>query len=171
MFLNLYGGSSVLRKHNFCNFLQPVEPVSEDYIVGHLEQSFPPAPHGLEPYFDSVFEFTLSVDCCASFIRANPELPITPRDYYLSKLFQFLFEVLVVAYRLDYREGGRGSSWRDFSTRSPTSYLTALGRSSSANSTVTQGFCHWNSCSAGFGSICLKTARCPLRARESLQRR
>jgi DNA-binding Xre family transcriptional regulator len=105
MFCNLYSSSSALRNHNFCSFLQPVERVTEDYIVGHLKQSYLPRPYrGLEPYFDSLFELTLSADCCASFIRANPELPIRPRDYYLSKLFQFLYEALVAAYGLDYRE-------------------------------------------------------------------
>jgi len=96
-----------LRSHNFSNFFpaRPVERVSEEYIAGHLQQSYQPHPHGgLEPYFDSVFELSLSPDCCASFLRANPDLPITGRDYYLSKLFQFLYESLRVAYDLAWSE-------------------------------------------------------------------
>jgi DNA-binding Xre family transcriptional regulator len=127
MFINLYFSISALRNHNFCNLLQPLERVSEDYIVGHLKGSYRPRPHfGLEPYFDSLFEFTLSADCCASFVRANPELPITTRDYYLSKLFQFLYEALVAAYGLDYQEWEVRERVEEFLDSIPSKMLERL---------------------------------------------
>jgi DNA-binding Xre family transcriptional regulator len=50
---------------------------------------------GYIPGLIETLSYTLSPVCCASFIKANPELPISDRDYFLSKLFQFFYQSLL----------------------------------------------------------------------------
>ncbi|MEO5922216.1 MAG: helix-turn-helix domain-containing protein [Bryobacteraceae bacterium] len=40
-------------------------------------------------YLPSMLSFTLSKACCSAFLRKYRDQPITDRDYYLSKLYQF----------------------------------------------------------------------------------
>jgi DNA-binding phage protein len=39
----------------------------------------------------ATLSYTLRPECCASFLKANPDLPATERDYYLTKIFEALF--------------------------------------------------------------------------------
>jgi len=86
MFRNLYFFSPDFRNHNFSDFFDNIREVSEVYIEAALQRSYQPG-NWLEPYFYSIFPLTMSPESCVSFLRANPKLPITARDYYLSKLF------------------------------------------------------------------------------------
>ena len=91
---------SLFRNHNYSDFWndsgggESIEKISEEWIVATLIRSFRPSQHhpgrheGIEPAFDPILPLTLSVPNCEGFIRASP-LPVAPRDFYLSKLFQF----------------------------------------------------------------------------------
>ena len=58
-------------------------------------------PHpGPEPYFYRILPVTLTPESCESFLRST-SLPIAARDYYLSKLFQFLHLPLVLKFLLE----------------------------------------------------------------------
>ena len=88
MFRNLYS----LPRFTDHNFNDSTGILHQEQGPGpHVGEAFrirrPYRPH---PYLLSTLSCTLSPLCCASFLRANPALPITERDYYLSKLFQFL---------------------------------------------------------------------------------
>ena len=102
-FHNLYF-SAEFREHNFCDFFADgnpfgrIDPVPHSYIEGHLRLSFLPRPEGgLEPYFWQILPFTLSEKACRSYLRTQ-SLPADERDYYLSKLFQFIYTVLSTRY-------------------------------------------------------------------------
>ena len=102
MFQNLnFISGRVFRDFNFATFWSdsptgaPFESVSEEYIVNVIHQSYASERDPPEPYFYSILPFTLSAPCCGAFVRSNPGLPITERDYYLSKLFQFLYIPLI----------------------------------------------------------------------------
>src|SRR5213594_3858928 len=49
-----------------------------------------PRPHLPDSSLISTLSFTLSPRCCLSFLAGSPGLPVTDRDYFLSKLYQFL---------------------------------------------------------------------------------
>ena len=116
MFINLYNlpGRSFL-DHNFSDYLNcgigndPIRKVKNGEIHEIIAKSFEPHPNdktkkciGLPRKFDSILKMTFSMACCDSFIRANPSLPITPRDYYLSKLFQFLAVMWITRFEDDF---------------------------------------------------------------------
>jgi hypothetical protein len=111
LFLNLYYlRDSAFRDHNFSDFWneggggEPIEPVPERRIVWYIRESYAPDPlrpgrlEGLPPDFQPIIPFTLSAACCDCFLRVHSALPIRPRDYYLSKLYQFLYITLAVRY-------------------------------------------------------------------------
>jgi hypothetical protein len=105
MFANLYTRvkSSRFRDHNF-----------EAWPPGHRIRSIPESEieELIKGYFDvpdqfadkhayigwvevgfefsTIFEQSLSRRACAAFFRAEPDVPAVDRDYYLSKLYQFL---------------------------------------------------------------------------------
>ena len=99
-FNNLTGSQAFLDS-NFSNFFADdnpglsMEEVGQAYISARLSE-----PDSPEPYFWSVLPTTLSEACCASFLRHH-RLPALPRDYYLSKLYQFVFEAFRCVYRLE----------------------------------------------------------------------
>src|SRR5713101_1649334 len=99
MFRNLYFFSPNFRNHNFSDFFDDIREDSEVYLEAALKEGY--ADGGLEPYFYSILPLTMSPESCASFIRANPQLPITERDYYLSKLFQFLYVPIKIRFSLE----------------------------------------------------------------------
>jgi hypothetical protein len=114
VFLNLYSlKDPAFRNHNFNDFgntyggREAIEQATAEWIVERLKGSFEPDPKrpghlkGIEPYFHSILPMTLSVRCENSFIRSNPALPINSRDYFLSKLLQFLIEALTAKYGYD----------------------------------------------------------------------
>jgi hypothetical protein len=113
LFKNLYFlRDPTFRDHNFSDFWNspgggggdPVEQVSDVEIEKYIRRSYlpnsvrPAVAEGFPPDFNPILPITLSQPCCESFIRAYPTLPVTPRDYYLSKAFQFAFSAVVIHY-------------------------------------------------------------------------
>jgi hypothetical protein len=113
MFLNLYYlDDPDFQNHNFSDFNNeggggPILRESARAIQRYISESYKPDPRrpgrleGFPPDFDYIFPMTLSDGCCASFIRTHPELPITARDYFLSKAFQFLHVMIAIRYWQD----------------------------------------------------------------------
>lgn len=114
MFKNLYQQRDAsFRDHNYSDFWNgmgggdAVEKVSSDEIEVMLARSFQPVSgrpyrfEGLEPDFCPIILMTLSELCCESFLRSHAELPIEPRDYYLSKLFQFVQQLWTARYGIE----------------------------------------------------------------------
>jgi hypothetical protein len=116
LFTNLYFlRDPILRDHNFSDFWDdpgggggdPIEQVSADEIERYIRDSYrpnsvkPEMAEGFPPDFYPILRRTFSRPCCESFIRAHPALPITPRDYFLSKAFQFVYSAVVIRYNPD----------------------------------------------------------------------
>lgn len=84
------------QNHNFSSDLEDLtsESIREAFRASYEELSKP-----LPFLFSDIFPFTLSAHCCRSFLQ-RPGLPATanPRDYYLSKLEQFLITIFAVRY-------------------------------------------------------------------------
>ena len=100
LFRNLYYFSAEFRNHNWNDFFGDLRQDQEPYIEAELRKSYAdPRRGGPEPYFYSIFPATMSAAACASFLR-HTTLPITERDYYLSKLFQFLYVPLELKFLL-----------------------------------------------------------------------
>lgn len=89
-FRNLYFLVDDFADFNFNDFLDRFEEVPEDYLQGRIESNQQEGEH-IEPYFDPIIPLTLSPNSCSAFFRSHPRVPASERDYYLSKLFQFLF--------------------------------------------------------------------------------
>jgi hypothetical protein len=83
------------------------------------------------PEVVEVLRMTLSTDCFTSFLRTNPHLPIKPRDYYLSKLYQF-FHIAFL------NQSSLRSQWPQLSTR-----LYEL-----LDQTIPDWFADWNNLSS-----------------------
>ena len=92
MFVNLYLGldGSEFRDYNFSYFLAQLYPVSESHIVAQFDEKLRGGQHWDENELAAIFELTLSERVCESFFRDIKGIPATQRDFYLSKLFQFL---------------------------------------------------------------------------------
>jgi hypothetical protein len=105
VFSNLFSGVGPrFYDHNFSNFIDRIEQHSCDDLRALLSDSW--GPWGRESRFDpnffgNIVFVTLSPETCASFFRAYPNLPVTERDYYLSKLFQFIW--LIATNWIDHR--------------------------------------------------------------------
>ncbi len=96
LFVNLYWDSKAgpaFRDHNFNYFLERLTQVPEAWVSWSFAECS--RTNSWEPEFAETFEFTLSERACESFLRSHPTWPVVSRDYYLSKLFQFLKEVAV----------------------------------------------------------------------------
>ena len=100
MFHNLYFLEPEFADFNFCDFLGRFEKVGELYVKARLEEQF--RREQIEPYFWPIIPLTLQSGSCGSFLRAHSGLPITDRDYYLSKLFQFLYLAITIGFALDF---------------------------------------------------------------------
>ena len=96
MFHNLYLFDQAFRDHNWNDFFDDLRQDKESYIEAQLDMS----QGGPEPYFERIFPVTLSQESCASFKRSDRR-PISDQDYYLSKLFQFLYVPLQFAANFD----------------------------------------------------------------------
>jgi hypothetical protein len=90
MFRNLYFLVDDFADFNFNDFLDRFEEVPEDYLQTRIERNQQEGEH-IEPYFEPIIPLTLSPNSCNAFFRSHPRVPASERDYYLSKLFQFLF--------------------------------------------------------------------------------
>lgn len=91
MFINLCLNpqfSATFVKHNFRIYLGLLEPVPDpasDLELALLDSGSYPPNTDLIP----TLCFTLSPACCRSFLEKHRGMPLTERDYYLSKLYQF----------------------------------------------------------------------------------
>jgi hypothetical protein len=101
LFQNIYFFSESFRDHNWSDFFRDLRQDPELYIQAALRRGYADTA-GPEPYFYSILPLTLTPASCASFLKSST-LPITARDYYLSKLFQFLYLPLGLKFPL---EGG-----------------------------------------------------------------
>ena len=100
MFFNLFFGlDSRFSDHNFSNFLDRLEQYQYVRLETHLQASWIPWRDRrcrFDPNeFEAIFRLTLSPETCASFFRTYPSLPVVERDYYLSKLCQFIWLIVV----------------------------------------------------------------------------
>jgi hypothetical protein len=102
LFRNIYFSCKSFRDHNWNDFSGDLRHDEELYIEAELRRSYCANPRepGPEPYFYKILPVTLTPDSCESFLRST-SLPIAARDYYLSKLFQFLHVPLVMKFRLE----------------------------------------------------------------------
>lgn len=98
-FHNIYFSCKPFRDHNWNDFFGGLHQDQEPYIEAELRRSYAD-PIGPEPYFDRILPITLTPESYESFLRCT-SLPIGERDYYLSKLFQFLYLPLVLKFRLE----------------------------------------------------------------------
>ena len=99
MFQNIYFFSESFRDHNWSDFFRDLRQDPELYIQAALRRGYADTA-GPEPYFYSILPLTLTPASCGSFLKSST-LPITARDYYLSKLFQFLYLPLGVKFPLE----------------------------------------------------------------------
>ena len=102
MFRNLYFQVSSFIDFNFSDFLDQLDEVREEYLEARIREGL--RGEDIEPYFDPIIPLTLRPESCRSFIRANPGLPITERDYYLSKLFQYVSLLIKNKFRLGFEQ-------------------------------------------------------------------
>jgi hypothetical protein len=101
LFRNIYFSCKSFRDHNWNDFSGDLRQDEELYIEAALRRSYAnPREPGPEPYFYKILLVTLTPESCESFLRSS-SLPIAARDYYLSKLFQFLHVPLVLKFRLE----------------------------------------------------------------------
>jgi hypothetical protein len=101
LFRNIYFSSKSFRDHNWNDFFGDLRQDEEPYIEAALRRSYAdPREPGPEPYFYKILPVTLTAESCESFLRSS-SLPIAARDYYLSKLFQFLHVPLVLKFGLE----------------------------------------------------------------------
>src|SRR6266851_8715283 len=97
MFCNLYYSACgrIFQDHNFTDYGGSLEKrsakeVHHDALEAELTQ-----PGGIvDPRYVATVRKTLSPECFASFMR-TVDVPVTKRDYYLSKLFQFFVSALL----------------------------------------------------------------------------
>ena len=110
-----------LRDHNFSDFLDRLDEVKEVFLEAKFREGYREGT--IEPYFDPVIPLSLSPTSCLSFLRAYAKWPITERDYYLSKLFQYLYLPIEIRYGIDYHDEDRVRRRLEgilFQARSPT---------------------------------------------------
>jgi len=98
LFRNIYFSCESFRNHNWNDFFGDLCQDEESYIEGQLLRIYDDALWP-EPYFDRILPVTLTPESCESFLKST-SLPITARDFYLSKLFQFLYVALVANFEL-----------------------------------------------------------------------
>jgi hypothetical protein len=99
VFRNLYHFSQPFRDHNWSDFFADLRQAKEESIEYQLREE----EHGPEPYFYSILPVTLRPETCEAFLRST-DLPVSAQDYYLSKLFQFLYVPLKERFPLADRE-------------------------------------------------------------------
>lgn len=102
MFRNIYLFDQAFRDHNWNDFFDDLRQDKESYIEAELQRSYGDA-WGPDPYFERTLPVTLTRESCESFLRST-SLPISARDYYLSKLFQFLYSALLANSQLEHGE-------------------------------------------------------------------
>jgi hypothetical protein len=99
LFRNIYFSCKSFRNHNWSDFFDDLRQDEEEYIEAALRRGYA-EPLGPEPYFYTILPLTLTPESCEGFLKST-SLPITARDYYLSKLFQFLYLPLTLKFPLE----------------------------------------------------------------------
>jgi hypothetical protein len=96
MFVNLNFTSRPFKEYNWTDYgdLRPVHLSA----LQRQTREHTIASYGFDSEFLATLKFTLSKRCMEGFIRDNPGLPIDHQDYSLSKLFQFIFEAIVMRF-------------------------------------------------------------------------
>jgi hypothetical protein len=102
VFLNLYVLTPAeFRDFNYFDTLDRFETIPNEYFRNRVRESYLEEGRGaIEPAFLDGMRLTLGHGARQAFYRAHPTFPATERDYYLSKLFQFVYVVLDVRYGL-----------------------------------------------------------------------
>jgi hypothetical protein len=99
LFRNIYFSCKSFRNHNWSDFFDDLRQDEEEYIEAALRMGYAEPP-GPEPYFYTILPLTLTPESCEGFLKST-SLPIAARDYYLSKLFQFLYLPLMLKFPLE----------------------------------------------------------------------
>jgi hypothetical protein len=99
LFRNIYFSCKSFRNHNWSDFFGDLRQDEEEYIEAALRRGYAEPP-GPEPYFYTILPLTLTPESCEGFLKST-SLPIAARDYYLSKLFQFLYLPLTLKFPLE----------------------------------------------------------------------
>jgi hypothetical protein len=100
---NLHG--SHFADHNFSDFSGYIVQVPKSQLEALIELCCGPYDPKADPdecaeagfELSSIFDNTLNSRACTSFFRAEPHVPAIERDYYLSKLWQFLWLIAVAS--------------------------------------------------------------------------
>ena len=92
MFRNLFFQSRLFRDFNFTDCLGRVESVSNRSLSHQIRAAYNAGPP--DPCFVDTIALSLRMETSARFLK-SVDLPLEPRDYLLSKLFQFLYLPLV----------------------------------------------------------------------------
>ncbi len=91
MFVNLYFNLDAnFRDYNFSYFLEQLQKVPESDIEAMFREKFRGGKNWDPNNLGAIIEFTLSEGVCDSFLRDVKDVPATRRDFYLSKLCQFV---------------------------------------------------------------------------------
>jgi hypothetical protein len=113
LFVNLYFSSRQFKDYNWTDFYGDARPVTlSDLQKQTRDHVF--ASYGFDGEFLATLRFTLSQRCAAGFTRENPGLPIDFRDYVLSKLFEFIFEAIVMRFDFTDPDGQLGQKLEAF---------------------------------------------------------
>jgi hypothetical protein len=125
LFHNIYFSCRSLRDHNWNDFFDDLRQDQELYIEAELRRGYA-SSSGPEPYFYRTLPMTLTPKSCDSFLRIT-SLPIAARDYYLSKLFQFLYLPLTMRFRLEHDPSKVSEHLEEFLDSIPAEYVDRLG--------------------------------------------
>ena len=98
MFRNLFFQSRRFRDFNFTDCLGRVESVSNRSLSHQIRAAYNAGPP--DPCFVDTIALSLRLETSARFLK-SVDLPLEPRDYLLSKLFQFLYLPLTIQNQLD----------------------------------------------------------------------
>jgi len=105
LFTNLLLKHDPFRDFNRTEFFDRMENVSGTEIADILFRAVTdPESDPLEPANLDIFASTLRPSCCAAFFRTYADLNAEIRDYYLSKLFQFVSEAMGAAGLCDFAD-------------------------------------------------------------------
>jgi hypothetical protein len=125
LFRNIYFSCKPFRDHNWNDFSGDLRQDQEPYIEIEFRRCYA-GPSGPEPYFYKILPVTLTPESFESFLR-SANLPIAARDYYLSKLFQFLYVPLVLKFRLEDNPTEVRQRLEEFLDGIPPEYTERLG--------------------------------------------
>jgi len=98
MFRNLFFQSQRFRDFNLTDCLGRVESMSDRSLRHEIRAAYNTGPP--DPCFVDTISFSLRMETAARFLK-SVDLPLEPRDYLLSKLFQFLYLPLKIQNQLD----------------------------------------------------------------------